>query len=232
MTKDASRNERPCRVVIVDDHPVIRLGLEQMLANEPDFEICGFADGAPQALTVIEECCPDLVVVDISLKEGSGLALVKQLAAKDRSLKILVSSMHDETLFAERALRAGAMGYINKEQAVDSMVEALRKVRSGSIYLSQAMTDRLLQSIAAGDLAQGKAPLEQLSDRELEVFELIGEGMTTRSAAEHLGLSVKTVETYRENIKNKLNLENNNELICRAAQWVARSAREETCLTR
>jgi DNA-binding NarL/FixJ family response regulator len=212
---------RPCRVVIVDDHPVVRLGLEQMLEGESDFELCGFAEGAPEALTVIDECSPDLVVVDISLKNGSGLALVKQLAAKDANLKMLVSSMHDENLYAERALRAGAKGYINKETAIDCMMEALRKVNSGSIYLSQAMTDRLLQSIASGDLADGNAPLEQLSDRELEVFELIGQGSTTRSVAEHLGLSIKTVETYRENIKNKLSLENNNELICRAAQWVA-----------
>jgi DNA-binding NarL/FixJ family response regulator len=212
---------RPCRIVIVDDHPVVRLGLEQMLAKEPDFEICGTAESAPEALGVIEECCPDLVIADISLKNGSGLDLVKQLTVTDPSLKILVSSMHDENLYAERAIRAGAKGYINKETAIDCMVDALHKVRSGSIYLSQAMTDRLLQSIARGDLDEGKAPLEQLSDRELEVFELIGQGMTTRSTADHLGLSVKTVETYRENIKNKLNLENNNELICRAAQWVA-----------
>ena len=214
-------HERPCRIVIVDDHPVVRLGLRQMLADEPDYEICGEAEGAPEALSVIDAACPDLVIVDVSLKNGSGLDLVKQLAARDRSINVLVSSMHDETLFAERALRAGAKGYINKEEAVDCMVEALRRVHSGAIYLSQSMTDRLLQSIASGDLENGKAPLEQLSDREMEVFELIGQGLTTRGTAGHLGLSVKTVETYRENIKTKLNLENNNELICRAAQWVA-----------
>lgn len=214
-------NGRPCRIVIVDDHPVVRLGLTQMLADQQEFEICGEAEGAAEALSVIEQACPDLVIVDISLKNGSGLSLVKQLAAKDRSIKVLVSSMHDETLYAERALRAGALGYIAKEEAIDSMVDALRKVRSGAIYLSPAMTDRVLQSIAWGELENGRAPLEQLSDRELEVFELIGQGLTTRSTADHLGLSVKTVETYRENIKTKLNLENNNELICRAAQWVA-----------
>jgi len=214
--------ERPCRVVVVDDHPLVRLGLEQLLAGEDDFEICGFAESEAEALGVIEERCPDLIVVDISLKNGSGLDLVKHLASKDRSVKILVSSMHDENLFAERALRAGAKGYINKETAIDCMIEALRKVRSGSIYLSEAMTDRLLQAIAYSDLSEGKAPLEQLSDREFEVFEFIGQGLTTRAVAERLGLSVKTVETYRENIKNKLSLENNNELICRAAQWVVR----------
>ena len=221
-SKNSAPNERPCRIAIVDDHPVVRLGLKQMLAEHDDFDVCGEAEGAAEALSMIEDCCPDLVIVDISLKSGSGLDLVKQLAARDRSIKVLVSSMHDETLFAERALRAGAAGYITKEEAIDNMVEALRKVRSGSIYLSPAMTDRVLKSIAWGELEKGRAPLEQLSDRELEVFELIGQGLTTLKTAEHLGLSVKTVETYRENIKNKLNLENNNELICRAAQWVAR----------
>ena len=216
-----TNQSRPCRIVIVDDHPVVRFGLEQMLATEPDFEICGTAESAPEALGVIDETCPDLVIADLSLKNGSGLDLVKQLAVKDPSLKILVSSMHDENLYAERAIRAGAKGYITKETAIDCMVDALHKVRSGSIYLSQAMTDRLLQSIAHGNLAEGEAPLERLSDRELEVFELIGQGLTTQSTADHLGLSVKTIETYRENIKNKLNLENNNEFICRAAQWVA-----------
>jgi DNA-binding NarL/FixJ family response regulator len=223
MTHQPTRsNTRPCRIVIVDDHPVVRLGLKEALASYPEFEVCGEAEGAPEALSVIEDACPDVVIVDVSLKNGSGLSLVKQLTAKDPSIKALMSSMHDETLYAERALRAGAKGYINKDKGLEKMVEALRKVHSGAIYLSQAMTDRILQSIASGDLDDGKAPLEQLSDRELEVFELIGQGLTTRTTAEHLGLSVKTVETYRENIKTKLNLENNNELICRAAQWVVR----------
>jgi DNA-binding NarL/FixJ family response regulator len=221
-TAHVGSRQRPCRIVVVDDHPVVRLGLKQMLENEPEFEICGEAEGAPEALSVIDETCPDLVVVDISLKDGSGLSLIKQLTETDPSIKVLVSSMHDEKLFAERALRAGARGYINKEKAIGSMVDALRKVQSGAIYLSETMTDRILQAIARGDLEGGRAPLEQLSDREFEVFELIGHGKTTRATAEHLGLSVKTVETYRENIKTKLNLENNNELICRAAQWVAR----------
>jgi DNA-binding NarL/FixJ family response regulator len=211
---------RAYRVVVVDDHPVVRLGLRQLLANEPDLELCGEAEGAAEALSVIEETCPDLVVIDISLKNGSGLSLVKQIAAQDRTVKTLVSSMHDEALFAERALRAGAMGFINKEEAIDQMVTAMRKVLGGSIYLSPSMTDRILQSIARGELEGGRVSLVQLSDRELEVFELIGKGLTTRQAADHLNLSVKTIETYRENIKTKLNLSNNNELICRAAQWV------------
>jgi DNA-binding NarL/FixJ family response regulator len=220
-TKSSMRNgARAHRVVLVDDHPVVRLGLRQMLNAEEDFEVCGEADGSAAALSVIREKCPDLVVVDVSLADGSGLDLVKQLATSDPSIRILVSSMHDEALFAERALRAGALGYINKEEAVTEMVDAMRKVLAGSIYLSQNMTDRLLRTITQNDMEQGNATLDRLSDRELEVFELLGQGLTTRQAADRLHLSVKTIETYRENIKTKLNLENNNELICRAAQWV------------
>lgn len=215
-------HQRPCRIVIVDDHPVVRLGLKQALGECPDLEICGEAEGAAEALSVVEASRPDLVIVDVSLKNGSGLSLVKQLTTTDSTITVLVASMHDETLYAERALRAGAKGYISKSTGLDTMIEALRKVHSGAIFLSQPMTDRILQSIAGSDLENGSAPLDQLSDRELEVFELIGQGLTTRSTADHLGLSVKTIETYRENIKTKLNLENNNELICRAAQWVAR----------
>ena len=212
---------RPHRIAIVDDHPLVRLGISRILAEEPDLELCGEADGAASALSMVRSACPDLVIVDLTLADGSGLGLVKQLTASDSSIRVLVSSMHDEAQFAERALRAGAMGYISKGTAIEHLVTAIRKVLAGSIYLSQPMTDRLLRSITQSDMERGRATLERLSDRELEVFELLGRGMTTRDAAEHLHLSVKTVETYRENLKTKLNLEHSNELICRAAQWVA-----------
>jgi len=212
---------RPHRIAVVDDHPLVRLGISRILAEEPDLELCGEADGAASALSMVRSACPDLVIVDLTLADGSGLGLVKQLTASDSSIKVLVSSMHDEAQFAERALRAGAMGYISKGTAVEHLVAAIRKVLAGSIYLSQPMTDRLLRSITQSDMERGRATLDSLSDRELEVFELLGRGMTTRDAAEHLHLSVKTVETYRENLKAKLNLEHSNELICRAAQWVA-----------
>lgn len=212
---------RPHRIAVVDDHPLVRLGISRILAEEPDLELCGEADGAASALSMVRSACPDLVIVDLTLADGSGLGLVKQLTASDSSIKVLVSSMHDEAQFAERALRAGAMGYISKGTAIEHLVGAIRKVLAGSIYLSQPMTDRLLRSITQSDMERGRATLDSLSDRELEVFELLGRGMTTRDAAEHLHLSVKTVETYRENLKTKLNLEHSNELICRAAQWVA-----------
>ncbi len=212
---------RPYRIAIVDDHPLVRLGVARILAEEPDLELCGEADGATAALSMVRSTCPDLVVVDLTLIDGSGLGVVKQLTASDPSIKILVSSMHDEAQFAERALRAGAMGYITKGTAIEELVTALRQVLAGSIYLSQAMTDRLLRSITQSEMERGQATLDRLSDRELEVFELLGRGLTTRDTAAHLHLSVKTVETYRENLKTKLNLEHSNELICRAAQWVA-----------
>jgi DNA-binding NarL/FixJ family response regulator len=212
---------RPHRIAIVDDHPLVRLGIARILAEEPDLVLCGEADGAAAALSMVRSSCPDLVVVDLTLADGSGLGLTKQLTSSDASIKVLVSSMHDEAQFAERALRAGAMGYITKAAAVDDLLVAIRRVLAGSIYLSQTMTDRLLLTITQSDMERGRASLDRLSDRELEVFELLGRGMTTRDTAEHLHLSVKTVETYRENLKTKLNLEHSNELICRAAQWVA-----------
>ncbi len=212
--------KRPYRVLIVDDHPVVRLGLRNTLSAADDLEVCGEADGAATALDALEQTRPDLVLVDISLKDGSGLDLVKRITHREPTVKVLVASMHDEALFAERALRAGAQGYINKEETIDGLVDAIRAVLGGSIALSQQMTDRMIRAITIGDPEKGKPLLDQLSDRELEVFELLGRGMTTREAANHLNLSVKTIETYRENIKEKLNLANNNELICRAAQWV------------
>lgn len=216
--------DRSARVLIVDDHPVVRAGFRTMLEDVPDLEVCGEADGAAAALEALERNRPDLMIVDISLADGSGLDLVKQVAHSHPSVRMLIASMHDESLFAERALRAGAHGYINKSAAVGDLVAAVRKVLSGSIVLSQEMTDRLLMSVAAGDLTRGVDELSHLSDRELEVFELLGQGRTTKETADHLNLSIKTIETYRENIKEKLSIDNNNELICRAAQWVVRES--------
>ena len=213
--------DRAARVLIVDDHPVVRTGLKTLLADERDFEVCAEADGTSAALDALERTSPDVMVVDLSLADGSGLELIKEVAHRDSSIRILVASMHDETLFAERALRAGAHGYINKDEAPGHLVSALRRILSGSIALSQAMTDRILMSVAAGDLDHGVSELDQLSDRELEVFELLGQGLTTRAAAEHLNLSVKTIETYRENIKAKLDLDDANALVHAAVRWVA-----------
>jgi len=208
------------RILIIDDHPIVRQGLKMMIEDEPDLTVCGEANGMSQAMQLYFETEPDVVIADISLENGSGIELVKELMAQDEDLKILVCSMHEETLFAERALHAGAKGYINKEQATEKLIVAIRRVAEGRVYLSDQMTDRMLcRQVGTGD-EPPKSTIETLSDRELEVFEQIGHGVTTRQIAEKLHLSPKTVETYRENIKHKLNLANATELTQHAVQWV------------
>lgn len=210
---------RPARVLVVDDHPVFRAGLVQVLGGEPGLAVCGEAGSAEEALGLLERLAPDLLVVDISLGGASGLELVKQVHQRRPGLPTLVLSMHDETLFAERSLRAGARGYVNKQEAVGHMIAAMRKVLSGGTYLSRRMAARLEGRRAEGG-ARPEEPVATLSDRELEVFSLIGQGLGTRDIAERLGLSIKTVETYREHIKNKLLLDTATELTRRAVAWV------------
>jgi DNA-binding NarL/FixJ family response regulator len=210
----------PSRVLIVDDHPVVRHGLEQLIASEPGLEVCGGAAGAAEALSLIEKTQPNLVVIDVSLQDGSGIDLIKDIKARYKHIRMLVSSMHDEMLFAERCLRAGAMGYINKQEATEKIVDAIRQILEGRIYLSSRAADRLLQYMVDIDQEPSKSPFERLSDRELEVFTLIGEGLSTRQIAERLKLSVKTIETHRDSIKRKLNLESSVELTRSAVQWV------------
>jgi DNA-binding NarL/FixJ family response regulator len=211
-------------VALVDDHPVVRQGLATLIANEQDLHVCGSVGSAAEALDLVRAERPDLAIVDISLQDTSGLELIKRLKAVAPELKVLVSSMHDEALFADRALRAGALGYISKEEAIEEVVTAVRQVLAGKVYLSARMTERLLRSAASGvSPGAGEAPERALSDRELEVFTLIGEGLATREIARRLNLSVKTVETHREHIKKKLELADNNKLIRRAVEWVLRA---------
>jgi DNA-binding NarL/FixJ family response regulator len=212
--------EPPARVLIVDDHPLIRAGLCQLINAEKNFTVCGEAEGVASALTLVAATEPHLMVVDISLKDGNGIELVKQIKAIREEVKILVSSRHEEALFAERALHAGASGYVNKEVAAENVVEALNTILKGKVYVSEAMSDRLLQGLANSEKDRAKSPVERLSDRELEIFELIGEGCSTREIADKLHLSVKTIETHRESIKRKMNLESGNELTRAAVQWV------------
>lgn len=212
------------RILIVDDHPIVRQGLRMTIEGESDLEVSGEAEGMSQAMRLFRELSPNVVIVDLSLDNGTGLELVKELVGQDEHVKILICSMHDETLFAERALRAGAKGYISKEEATDQLITAIRRVAEGRIHLSDQMTERMLcRQVGATDDPQ-TSPIETLSDRELEVFEQIGHGITTRQIAENLYLSPKTVETYRENIKHKLNLANATELTQRAVQWVLAQA--------
>jgi DNA-binding NarL/FixJ family response regulator len=211
----------PIKIMIVDDHALVRLGLAQLISHEPDMDVCGDARDADEALEKIEELRPDLVIVDISLQRGNGIELTKSLKARYPDVKVLISSMHDESLFAERALHAGALGYINKQEATDKVVEAIRHVLDGQIYLSPEMTNHLLHRLGNHrDDPLERPSLDSLSDREWEVFELIGRGRSTRQIAEQLHLSIKTIETHREHIKEKLNLTNSAELTRHAVHWV------------
>ncbi len=218
-TKSAGAGGRIVRVLIVDDHPIVRRGLAELIDQEPDLEVCGEASDAPEALQQVRATHPDVVVVDIALKSGNGIELIKQIKACDSDIKMLVSSMHDESLYAERALRAGAMGYINKREAVDKVIDAIRNVLRDKIYLSGRMTDRVLHQMREGGSIEQSA-VDRLSDRELEVFELIGQGLGTRQIASKLHVSVKTVESYREHIKIKLDLQSGTELTHHAVKWV------------
>lgn len=207
------------RILIVDDHPVVRLGLKQLLADEPGLEVCGEVATSAEALRFIDSKNVDLAIIDISLGDGSGIELIKQMTSRDGNLRILVVSMHDEILFAERALHAGAHGYVNKDQAPQSLIEAVQRVLQKKIYLSERMADRLLQMRSAKKEPAEATPATLLSDREMEVFEMISRGMPTREIAKTLHLSVKTIETYRENVKRKLKLRTNFELVRSAIEW-------------
>lgn len=209
------------KILLVDDHPLMRKGLAMTIGAERDFDVAHQADSAEDALDLIENEEIDLAVVDISLPGMSGLELVKHLQAITPDLPVLIVSRHDETLYAERALRAGARGYVMKIEASDTIVEAIRRVLRGGIYVSHEINDRLLMSMATGNSLAKQSPMELLSDRELEVFELTGKGFSTRDIAERLHLSVKTIESYRARIKTKLNLDSAAELMQHAVQWVS-----------
>lgn len=208
------------KIFIVEDHPVMREGYATLIQREEGLSLCGEAASAAEALERVPESGADLVLVDISLGGVNGIELMKQIKALCPDLPMLVVSAHDETLYAERALRAGARGYIMKHEIVSAVLEAIRKVLRGEVYLSDQMRARIVQLHVSGAVGLETSPLERLSNRELEVFEHLGRGLTTRQVAEALHISPKTVETYRANIKEKLGLENTNELLQRAVLWV------------
>lgn len=207
------------RIVIVDDHPIVRQGLAQLIDQEDDLHICGQAEDAHEAMRAIRQLNPDLVIVDISLRTTSGIDLIKDIKAQFPTLPVLTLSMHDEALYAERALRAGARGYIMKQEAPAEVVAAIRRVLAGTTYVSQGMAAKMVSKIVTGPGEKGASPVDRLSDRELEVFRLIGEGYGTREMADKLYLSVKTIETYRAHIKEKLNLQDANQLLRAAIRW-------------
>jgi len=208
------------RILVVDDHPIVREGLLRVLNSTTDLMVCGHAENIPQALAVMETSRPDLVIVDIALGGQNGIELIKDLKARHPDLPVLVHSMHDESMYAERCLRAGAKGYIMKQEPPQRLLLGVRQVLQGEVFLSETMTKQLLSRISSGPGGKGSSPAELLSDRELEVFELLGRGHRTSEIAEMLHLSDKTIQTYREHIKEKLGLEDAVTLVRRAVQWV------------
>jgi DNA-binding NarL/FixJ family response regulator len=210
------------KVLIVDDHPIVRQGLRLMIDEEPDLKVCGEAQSEREARIAIRDLEPDVVIVDISLVQGDGLELVRDVHAHHPALPMLVLSMHDELIYAERLLAAGASGYIMKQAASDQLLVALRRVLSGERYVSESLAENLGRARGGADSrTRGDDPIERLSNRELQVLSLIGRGQSSREAAERLGLSVKTVETHRQSLKRKLNLATNAQLLQYAINWYA-----------
>ena len=209
----------PKRVLIVDDHPMMRQGLAQLIEHEADLCVCGQADRAGQALETIAATQPDLVLVDISLPDRSGLELIKDVHALRPNLPLLVVSMHDEALYAERVLRAGGRGYVMKQEGGKILMQAIRQVLGGQIYVSEKMSAKILEIFSGRRADNLQSPVERLSDREFEVFQLVGQGQGTRQIAQRLHLSVKTVEVHRANIKRKLALKSGADLVRYAIRW-------------
>jgi len=212
------------RILLVDDHAVVRYGIAQLINKQTDMVVCGEEESASNALNAIGKLKPNLVIADISLKDSSGLELMRNIKAQYTGLPVLVVSAHDETVYAEIAFRAGALGYLMKQEALEKVITAVRRVLSGNIYVSDALGSRMLQQQIRGKTDINESPVKSLSDRELEVFQMIGQWKKTSEIAHELHLSIKTIEYYREQIKRKLNLKNSAELTQHATSWVERES--------
>ncbi|HTT82593.1 MAG TPA: response regulator transcription factor [Rhizomicrobium sp.] len=212
-------NKRVSKVFLVDDHPLVREWLTTLLNHLADLQVCGEASGAEKALEGMRATQPDIAIIDLALPEGSGLALIKSIKAEFPGIAVVVLSMHDERFYAERAFRAGARGYVMKGESTSSIAAAIRDVLAGNLYLSPRMHTVFAERFAEGDLASLHAPVKKLSDRELEVFRLLGQGYETRRVAQSLNVSIKTVQAYCARIKEKLQLANASELLREAIRW-------------
>jgi len=212
------RDKTVRRVLVVDDHEIMRQGLTQLIDQEDDLRVCGEAEDIPEALAQIQKLSPDVAIIDISLKDGSGLELIKDIKVRWPELPVLVLSMHDETFYAERALRAGARGYVSKSEVSSKVVKGLRDILQGGLYVGDKIASKLLRGLVGGTPAK-VSPVDRLSDREFEVFGLLGQGLQMREIAARMHLSLKTVEAHREHVKKKLNIESANQLLTYAVQW-------------
>ncbi|MGA9450189.1 MAG: response regulator transcription factor [Verrucomicrobiia bacterium] len=207
------------KILLVDDHPLVREGLANLISQQADLQICGEADNEPQALEIIRTVQPHIAIVDISLESGSGIELIKSIKVMFPAVTVLVLSMHDESLYAERALRAGARGYVMKREAAKKVIQAIRCVLAGQLYVSDKIAALMAEKFVEGRPATTASPIEQLSNRELEVFQLLGLGHSTRQIADHLHVGFKTVQAYCARIKEKLKLANATELLREAIRW-------------
>jgi DNA-binding NarL/FixJ family response regulator len=222
--KKTPSNPTKKRILLVDDHPLLRQGVAGLIDREPDLQVCGEAPSAADALEAVSSLRPDLALVDISLGGRSGLELIKDLKIQHEALPVLVLSMHDESLNAERVLRAGAQGYVTKKAGGKALLNAIREVLAGRVFLSDQMSTKLLQNLAGKRPGKSASPLESLTDREFEVFQLIGDGRSSRQIAETLHVSIKTVEAHRANMKAKLDLKAGTDLVHYAVRWVETQA--------
>jgi DNA-binding NarL/FixJ family response regulator len=213
------------RIFIVDDHPLLRRGLAELINRETDMVFCGEAEDSPSAMKLIAQIKPDLVIVDISLKGYNGIELIKNIKAFDQKIQVLVLSMHDESIYAMRVLKAGAKAYVMKQEVVDKVMEAVRRIRAGKVFVSERVASRMLDQVVVGGDPSTDSPVDLLSDRELEIVNMIGSGLPTREIAAKLHISIKTVESHRARIKEKLNLENAIQLVQFCVRWVEEGAR-------
>lgn len=219
IPSSSSSAPKSTRILLVDDHPMVRERLGEIISREPDLSVCGEAEDRHEALEIIAAAQPDLVIVDLTLKSSDGLELIKDIHARWPRQLMLVVSMHDESLYAERVVRAGALGYITKQEATRNILQAIRRVLAGTVYLNEKIASRILSRLGAQAAVAANSPADLLTDRELQVFELTGRGRSIRQIATQLHIGVKTVETYRARIRDKLKLESSSEMLQLAIKW-------------
>lgn len=224
-TSHAVSARRKSAILLVDDHPILREGFTQLINHEADLHVCGQADNATQALAALEAAKPDLAIVDVSLEGTDGIELIKHIKARFPDVRVLALSMYDERVYAERAFRAGASGYVMKQAPTDHVMEAIRRVLKGKQYFSEEIEIYMLEKLRSGSVQEAESEVGRLTDREMEVFVLIGQGLKTREIAEKLHVSVKTVDSYRAHLKEKLGLKSGVELMRRAVEWVHKNVR-------